>query len=33
MMENIEISDILDHVDHTQLAQTAGWEDIRVICD
>lgn len=33
MMENIEISDILDHVDHTQLAQTAGWEDIRVLCD
>lgn len=32
-MEKIEISDILAHVDHTQLAQTAGWEDIRALCD
>ncbi len=25
--------DILSHVDHTQLAQTAGWESVRTLCD
>lgn len=32
-MEPKEINRILAHVDHTQLAQTAGWEDIRRLCD
>lgn len=32
-MEPKEINRILAHVDHTQLAQTAGWEDIRKLCD
>ena len=25
--------EILSHVDHTQLAQTAGWESIRILCE
>lgn len=25
--------EILSHVDHTQLAQTAGWESIRTLCE
>ncbi len=29
----MDIQDILTHVDHTLLAQTAGWEDIKAICD
>ncbi len=29
----MDIRDILTHVDHTLLAQTAGWEDIKAICD
>lgn len=29
----MKINEILRHVDHTQLAQTAGWEDIRRLCD
>ena len=32
-MDKTEIKDILTHVDHTQLSQTAGWEDIRILCD
>lgn len=27
------IKDILKHVDHTQLRQTATWEEIRLLCD
>ncbi len=29
----MEIQEILTHVDHTLLAQTATWEEIRQICD
>ena len=29
----MEIKDILSRCDHTQLAVTATWEDIRVLCD
>ncbi|MDO4619127.1 MAG: deoxyribose-phosphate aldolase [Lachnospiraceae bacterium] len=29
----MNISEILSHVDHTLLAQTATWDDIRTICD
>lgn len=29
----MEIQDILSRCDHTQLAVTAQWEDIRVLCD
>lgn len=29
----MELQDILKRVDHTQLAQTATWEDIRALCD
>ncbi len=29
----MEIREILSHVDHTLLAQTATWEEIRQICD
>ena len=29
----MEINEILTHVDHTLLAQTATWEEIRQICD
>lgn len=32
-MDKMEINDILAHVDHTQLSQTAGWEAIRTLCD
>lgn len=28
-----EFADILSHVDHTNLKQTATWEDIRALCD
>ena len=30
---DMEIKDILTHVDHTLLAQSAVWEDIKGICD
>ena len=29
----MDITDILSHCDHTLLAQTATWEEIRVVCD
>ena len=29
----MEINEILAHVDHTLLAQTATWDEIRQICD
>ena len=29
----MKIEEILKHVDHTLLAQTATWEEIRSICD
>lgn len=29
----MEVKEILKHVDHTLLAQTATWEDIKQICD
>lgn len=29
----MERKEILRHVDHTQLAQTAGWEDVRSLCE
>ena len=29
----MDIQNILGHVDHTLLAQDAGWEQIRQICD
>lgn len=29
----MEIKEILGHVDHTLLTQTAGWDEIRQICD
>ena len=29
----MELSEILSKVDHTLLAQTATWEEIRAICD
>lgn len=32
-MDKISISDILSHVDHTLLSQTATWEQVRQICD
>ena len=33
MEEAMEAGEILKHVDHTLLAQTATWEEIRQICD
>ena len=32
-MERTEIQNILQHCDHTLLAQTATWEEIRAVCD
>ena len=29
----MDIQNILAHCDHTLLAQTATWEDIRAVCD
>lgn len=29
----MDVKDMLKHVDHTQLSQTATWEDIRTLCD
>ena len=29
----MELKTILSHCDHTLLAQTATWEEIRAICD
>lgn len=29
----MNVKDMLKHVDHTQLAQTATWEDVRKLCD
>lgn len=29
----MDVKDMLKHVDHTQLGQTAGWEDIKKLCD
>ena len=29
----MRIEDILKHVDHTQLGQTASWDEIRTLCD
>ena len=29
----MEINEILAHVDHTLLSQTATWDEIRQICD
>ena len=29
----MDIKNILSHCDHTQLATTARWEDIRKLCD
>lgn len=29
----MEIKEIMRHVDHTLLSQTATWEDIKRICD
>lgn len=29
----MDVSEILKHVDHTLLLQTAGWDEIRQICD
>ena len=29
----MEVSEILKHVDHTLLLQTATWEEIKQICD
>lgn len=29
----MDAKDMLKHVDHTQLSQTAAWEDIRTLCD
>ncbi len=29
----MEIQEILSHCDHTQLSVTAGWEEIRALCD
>lgn len=29
----MNVNDMLKHVDHTQLAQTATWEDVRKLCD
>lgn len=29
----MEIAEILSHVDHTQLSQTAGWDSIKDLCD
>ena len=29
----MDVKEILKHVDHTLLKQTATWEDIREICD
>ena len=29
----MEIKEIMSHVDHTLLTQTATWEEIRQICD
>lgn len=29
----MDVKDILNHVDHTLLSQTASWEEIRQICD
>ena len=31
--DNMEVKEILKHVDHTLLAQGATWEEIRAICD
>lgn len=31
--ENMDIREILSHADHTLLAQTATWPDIKAICD
>ena len=31
--ENMDIREILSHADHTLLAQTAAWPDIKAICD
>lgn len=33
MNENMNHREILSHVDHTLLAQTATWEEVRQICD
>ena len=33
MTETIDLREILAHCDHTLLAQTATWEDIRQLCD
>ena len=33
MIIKMDINEILKHVDHTLLAQTATWEEIRQICD
>lgn len=29
----MEAREVLKHVDHTELSQTARWEDIRRLCD
>ena len=29
----MQIKDILSKVDHTELKQTARWEDIKLLCD
>ena len=29
----MDVKEILEHVDHTLLKQTATWEDIKQICD
>lgn len=29
----MNVNDMLKHVDHTQLTQTATWEDVRKLCD
>ena len=29
----MDVKEILKHVDHTLLKQTATWEDIKQICD
>ena len=29
----MELKNILSHCDHTLLAQTATWEEIRAVCD
>ena len=33
MKTEMELASILSHVDHTNLKQTATWEDIRALCD